>query len=70
MVSALLYLLIECDENGKDLSSCIQILKTMYNIMEQTKAKEVIEQKRDSLYRVVVKEDLFKLRSLNETQKY
>jgi hypothetical protein len=70
MVSALLYLLIECDENGEDLSSCIQILKTMYNIMEQTKAKEVIEQKRDSLYRVVAKEDLFKLRSLNETQKY
>ena len=70
MVSALLYLLIERDKNGKDLSSCIQILNTMYKIMEQTKAKEVIDQKRDPLYRIVTKEDLFKLRSLNETQKY
>jgi hypothetical protein len=38
--------------------------------MEQTKAREVIELKRDPLYRIVAKEDLFKLRSLNETQKY
>ena len=62
MVSALLYLFMEMDENGEVVSSCIQILNTMYKIMEQTKAKELIEQKNDPLFRIVTKEEIFKLK--------
>jgi hypothetical protein len=62
MVSALLYLFMEMDENGEVVSSCIQILNTMYKIMEQTKAKELLEQKKDSLFRIVTREDIFKLK--------
>ena len=62
MVSALLYLFMEMDENGEVVSSWIQILNTMYKIMEQTKAKELIEQKNDPLFRIVTKEEIFKLK--------
>lgn len=62
MVSALLFLFMEMDENGEVVSSCIQILNTMYKIMEQTKAKELIEQKNDPLFRIVTKEEIFKLK--------
>lgn len=62
MVSALLYLFMEMDSNGEVVSSCIQILNTMYKMMEQTKAKELVEQKNDPLLRVVTKEEIFKLK--------
>ena len=61
-VSALLYLFMEMDSNGEVVSSCIQILNTMYKMMEQTKAKELVEQKNDPLLRVVTKEEIFKLK--------
>jgi len=61
MVSALLYLFTEEDSNGEVISSCIQILNTMYKMMEQTKAKQIIDQRIDPLFKPVTRDDLLKL---------
>ena len=68
MVSALLYLLMEPDTDNEGGNSCMQILNTMYKLMEQTRSADLLK-KKDLKYRPVQKEDLFDLLT-NSSKKY